>query len=75
LHGSAHHGAPIPPIEQEALKQRRQSERRPPSDASVTSLFVGGVPPSVDKKELLPYFLAYGEVRACSARLIAPDCR
>jgi RNA recognition motif-containing protein len=39
----------------------------------VTSLYVGGVPPSVDKKELLPYFLAYGEVRASSAPLMASD--
>lgn len=55
--------APLTPEEQEALRQRRLAERRPPTDASVTSLFVGGVPPSVGQKELLPFFLAYGEVR------------
>ena len=30
---------------------------------SVTSLYVGGVPPTATKSDLLPYFLAYGPVR------------
>lgn len=54
---------PLTPEERERLRVRRQNELRPPADKSVTSLFVGGVPPAVDRKELLPYFLAYGEVR------------
>ena len=45
---------------------KRQQERRPPADRSVTSLYVAGVPPSVGKKELLPYFMPYGEVREIS---------
>jgi len=57
---------PLTAEEQERLRQQRLSERRPPADASITSLFIGGVPPSVDRKELLPYFLAYGEVREVS---------
>jgi hypothetical protein len=54
---------PLTPEEQERLRQRRQAERKPPADASVTSLHVGGVPPTLGRSELLPYFLAYGEVR------------
>ena len=53
---------PLTPEEQERLRARRQTERRPPADTSITSLFVGGVPPSIGKKELLPYFMAYGDV-------------
>eukprot|EP00966_Prymnesium_polylepis_P005426 124685-Prymnesium_polylepis.1 len=45
------------------LRQKRLAELRPPADPTVTSLYVGGVPPSVTVKDLFPYFLAYGEVK------------
>ena len=53
----------VPPEEQEKLRQRRLNERRPPADASITSLFIAGVPPAVDQKDILPYLMPYGEVR------------
>lgn len=55
--------APLTPEEQEKLRQRRLNERRPPADASITSLFIAGVPPAVDQKDILPYLMPYGEVR------------
>lgn len=55
--------APLSAEELEKLRRRRQAERTPPSDQSITSLFVGGVPPAADRAELLPLFLPYGEVR------------
>jgi pre-mRNA-splicing factor RBM22/SLT11 len=55
--------APMTADEQERLRQRRLAEKRPPADQSVTSLYVGGVPPSATKQDLLPYFLAYGAVK------------
>jgi len=55
--------APLTPEEQEKLRQKRLAELRPPADPTVTSLYVGGVPPSVTVKDLFPYFLAYGEVK------------
>lgn len=65
---------PLSAEEQARLKARRQAELRPPVDKSVTSLFIGGVPPAVDRKQLLPFFLPYGEVRELvvdSQRLMA----
>ena len=56
-------GGPLTPEEQERLRQRRLLERKPPADQSVTSLFVAGIPPVIDKKELLALFLPYGDVR------------
>ena len=55
---------PLTVDEQEKLRQRRQAERTPPADKSVTSLYIGGVPPSMSKEELLPWFMPYGEVSA-----------
>ena len=57
------HRPPLTAEEQERLRQRRQAEKRPPADPSVTSLYVGGVPPAATKQDLLPYFLPYGAVR------------
>ena len=54
---------PLTTEERERMLQRRQAEKRPPPDQSVTSLYVGGVPPTATKSDLLPYFLAYGPVR------------
>ena len=51
---------PLTPEEQERLRQRKLSELRAPDDPTVTSLYIGSVPPTVSKKDLLPYFLAYG---------------
>jgi len=58
----AYRSAPLTAEEQERLRQRRAMERTPPADKSITSLYVAGVPPSVSRDQLLPYFLAYGEV-------------
>lgn len=57
--------APIVPRSTE-LRQKRLAELRPPADPSVTSLYVGGVPPNATTKDLLPYFLAYGDVKDIS---------
>ena len=54
---------PLTPEEQERLRQRKLSELRAPDDPTVTSLYIGSVPPTVSKKDLLPYFLAYGGVK------------
>ena len=51
---------PLTPEEQERLRQRRLMEQKPPEDTSITSLYVGSVPPSVTKRDLLPYMMAYG---------------
>lgn len=53
---------PLTPEEQEKLRQRRAAEKAPPADKSVTSLYCSGVPPSMSRAELLPYFMPYGEV-------------
>ena len=58
--------APMTPEEQEKMRQKRQHEQRAPEDQSITSLYVGGVPPSATKRDLFPYFLAYGEVKDIS---------
>ena len=54
---------PLTPEEQERLRQRRLLEQKPPDDPSITSLFVGSVPPNVTKRDLMPYMMAYGELR------------
>lgn len=54
---------PLTPEEQERLRQRRLLEQKPPDDATITSLFIGSVPPSVTKRDLMPFLLAYGELR------------
>lgn len=54
---------PFTPAEREAHRQKRLNERRPPADATITSLYVAGCPPQAAKKDILPYFLAYGDVR------------
>ena len=51
---------PLTPEEQERLRQRRLMEQKPPEDKSITSLYVGSVPPSVTKRDLMPYMMAYG---------------
>ena len=51
---------PLTPEEQERLRQRRLMEQKPPEDTSITSLYVGSVPPSVTKRDLMPYMMAYG---------------
>ena len=53
---------PLTPEEQERLRQRRRTEQKPPEDTSITSLYVGSVPPTVTKRDLLPYMMAYGEL-------------
>ena len=58
--------APLTPEELEALRRRRQLERRPPEDQRITSLFVGGVPPAATRADLLPHFLSYGSVHELS---------
>ena len=45
------------------MRQRRLLEQKPPDDTSITSLYVGSVPPTVTKRDLMPYMLAYGELR------------
>ena len=57
---------PLTPEEQERLRERRLAEARPPADTSITSLYVGSVPPAVTAKDLMPYFLEYGSVRSIS---------
>jgi len=57
---------PLTADEQEKLRQRKAAERRPPEDKSVTSLYIAGMPPTVSKAELLPYFMPYGEVASVS---------
>tara|TARA_B110001452_G_scaffold239362_1_gene220360 strand:- start:133 stop:1131 length:999 start_codon:yes stop_codon:yes gene_type:complete len=54
---------PLTPEEQERLRQRRLTEQRPPEDTSITSLYIGSVPPSVTKRDLMPFMMAYGELR------------
>lgn len=57
---------PLSAEEQERLRLRKAAEKRPPSDPSIKTLFVAGVPPSLGRKELMPYFLAYGPVHELS---------
>merc|ERR1712139_187891 len=33
---------------------------------SITTLYIGSVPPTVTKRDLHPYFLAYGEIKELS---------
>ncbi len=54
---------PLTPEEQERLRSKRLAELRPPADPTITSLYIGSVPPSVTQKDLMPYFLEYGEVK------------
>mmetsp|Transcript_30607 Transcript_30607/g.72163 ORF Transcript_30607/g.72163 Transcript_30607/m.72163 type:complete len:336 (-) Transcript_30607:112-1119(-) len=54
---------PLTPEEQERLRQRRLMEQKPPDDTSITSLYIGSVPPTVTKRDLMPYMMAYGELR------------
>jgi len=54
---------PLTPEEQERLRQRRLLEQKAPEDKSITSLYVGSVPRAVTKRDLMPYMLAYGELR------------
>ena len=63
---------PLTPEEQERLRQRRLMEQKPPEDTSITSLYVGSVPPTVTKRDLMPYMMAYGELRDLTLPLPLP---
>ena len=63
---------PLTPEEQERLRQRRLMEQKPPEDTSITSLYVGSVPPTVTKRDLMPYMMAYGELRDLTLTLPLP---
>ncbi|EOD31610.1 hypothetical protein EMIHUDRAFT_420120 [Emiliania huxleyi CCMP1516] len=54
---------PLTPEEQERLRQRRLAELRPPEDKSISSLFVGSIPPGASDRDLRPYFQEYGPVK------------
>ena len=52
----------LTPEQDAALREKRLAELRPPADASVTTLFIGSVPPACHKEHLLSIFREYGNI-------------
>lgn len=68
---------PLTPEEQERLRQRRLAELRPPEDKSISSLFVGSIPPGAQQPppptSTLP--AAAGQPRHLAQRWVRPQLR